>query len=163
MSVFVPPSPVQEKWWLPILPPALIAVTVSMTIFPLSAGLYVILDPFCPLEDIDIQFMKYQPNFWALIPMFCEILMKSTWILCGKPDGAYTVYDADGEQEGYYVPYLFVILEKGRQIEDVREGILNTLQPYEYPVEIRELQERPYFHCKTNRKELTAAIVAETA
>ena len=45
MSIFVPPSPVQEKWWLPILTPALIAATVSMTIFPLSAGLYVILDP----------------------------------------------------------------------------------------------------------------------
>lgn len=332
MSVFVPPSPVQEKWWLPILTPALIAATVSMTIFPLSAGLYVILDPFCPLEDIDIQFMKYQPNFWALIPMFCEILMKSTRIpedydmshlrsigtgaepmnekksreveeffhkhncmaplsagygqsegcsnftlpspmvpltdgcvgmpmpattlavfdpetleeksygeigelcmdgpakmlhyggfsagsltertLVAHPDGnrwlhtgdmgyitengvvyvlgrgdvhrygggtlymmrmesriveapgvkdGFFCFIPDREHEGYYVPYLFVILEKGRQIEDVREGILNTLQPYEYPVEIRELQERPYFHFKTNRKELTAAILAETA
>lgn len=80
MSIFVPPSPVQEKWWLPILTPALIAATVSMTVFPLSTGLCVILDPFCPLEDIDVQFMKYKPNFWALIPMFCEILMKSTRI-----------------------------------------------------------------------------------
>lgn len=332
MSVFVPPAPVQETWWLPILTPALIAATVSMTIFPLSAGLYVILDPFCPLEDIDIQFMKYRPNFWALIPMFCETLMKSKRIpddydmshlrsigtgaepmnekksreveeffhkhncmatlsagygqsegcsnftlpspmvpltdgcvgvpmpattlavfdpetleeknygeigelcmngpakmlhyggfsagsltertLVPHPDGnrwlhtgdmgyitengvvyvlgrgdvhrygggtlymmrmeskiveapgvkdGFFCFIPDKEHEGYYVPYLFVILEEGKQVEDVREGILNTLQPYEYPVEIRELQERPYFHFKTNRKELTAAILSETA
>ena len=36
---FIAPSDVQEGWWLPILPPALIAVTVSVTIFPLSTGL----------------------------------------------------------------------------------------------------------------------------
>lgn len=60
-----------------ILPPALIAVTVSMTLFPMSAGLNVVLDPFCPLEDIDIAFMEQKPNFWALVPMLCEILMKS--------------------------------------------------------------------------------------
>ena len=68
MSIFIPPSEVQEVWWTPILPPALIAVTVSMTIFPLSTGLLVALDPFCPLEDIDIEFMDRKPNFWALIP-----------------------------------------------------------------------------------------------
>ena len=77
MSVFIAPSDVQERWWLPILPPALIAVTVSMTIFPLSAGLIVVLDPFCPLDDIDIAFMEQKPNFWALVPMLCEKLMKS--------------------------------------------------------------------------------------
>ncbi|MBD9018666.1 MAG: long-chain fatty acid--CoA ligase, partial [Coprococcus comes] len=77
MSIFIPPSPVQEKWWLPILPPALIAVTVSMTLFPLSAGLIVVLDPFCPISDVDIAFMEQKPNFWALVPFLCEILMKS--------------------------------------------------------------------------------------
>lgn len=44
----------------------------------------------------------------------------------GVKDGFFC-FIPDREQEGYYVPYLFVILEKGRQIEDVREGILNTL------------------------------------
>lgn len=38
MSIFIPPSEVQEVWWTPILPPALIAVTVSMTIFPAFHG-----------------------------------------------------------------------------------------------------------------------------
>lgn len=330
MSIFVPPSPVQEKWWLPILTPALIAATVSMTIFPLSAGLYVILDPYCPLEDIDVQFMKYQPNFWALIPMFCEILMKSDRIpddydmshlrsigtgaepmnerksreveeffhrhncmatlsagygqsegcsnftlpnpmfpltdgcvgmpmpatvlavfdpetleeknygeigeVCmngpakmlyyggfsaGKltertlvlhPDGdrwlhtgdfgyisengivyilgrgdvkrygggtlymmrmesrmveasgvkdGFFCFIPDAEHEGYSVPYLFVILEEGKSIDEVKDNILATLEPYEYPVEIRVIKERPYFHFKTNRKELTEAILKE--
>ena len=77
MSIFIPPSEVQEVWWTPILPPALIAVTVSMTIFPLSTGLLVELDPFCPLEDIDIEFMDRKPNFWALIPKYCDLLMNS--------------------------------------------------------------------------------------
>lgn len=330
MSIFVPPSPVQEKWWLPILTPALIAATVSMTIFPLSAGLYVILDPYCPLEDIDVQFMKYQPNFWALIPMFCEILMKSDRIpddydmshlrsigtgaepmnerksreveeffhrhncmatlsagygqsegcsnftlpnpmfplkdgcvgmpmpatvlavfdpdtleeknygeigeVCmngpakmlyyggfsaGKltertlvlhPDGdrwlhtgdfgyisengivyilgrgdvkrygggtlymmrmesrmveasgvkdGFFCFIPDAEHGGYSVPYLFVILEEGKSIDEVKDNILATLEPYEYPVEIRVIKERPYFHFKTNRKELTEAILKE--
>lgn len=331
MSIFVAPSSVQEKWWLPILTPALIAATVAMTIFPLSAGLYVILDPYCPIDDIDIQFMEYKPNYWALIPMFCEKLMKSTRIpddydmshlrtigtgaepmnerksreveeffhkhncmaplsagygqsegcsnftlpnpmfplvdgcvgmpmpattlaifdpktleeknygevgeVCmdgpakmlyyggfsaGKltertlvlhPDGNRWLHTGDmgyisedgivyilgrgdvqrygggilymmrmeskivlapGVQDGFfcfvpdsehpdcYVPYLFVILENGKTVDDVREGILATLQPYEYPVDIRVLTERPYFHFKTNRKELTAAILQET-
>lgn len=330
MSIFVPPSPVQEKWWLPILTPALIAATVSMTVFPLSTGLCVILDPFCPLEDIDVQFMKYKPNFWALIPMFCEILMKSTRIpddydmshlrsigtgaepmnerksreveaffhkhncmaalsagygqsegcsnftlpnplfpltdgcvgmpmpatvlavfdpetleeksygeigeVCmngpakmlhyggfsaGKltertlvmhPDGerwlhtgdmgyisengivyilgrgdvkrygggtlymmrmesrmveapgvkdGFFCFVPDAEHEGYSVPYLFVILEEGKSLDEVKDGILETLEPFEYPVEIRLLTERPYFHFKTNRKELTEEILKE--
>lgn len=331
MSIFVAPSTEQEKWWLPILTPALIAATVSMTLFPLSAGLYVILDPYCPSEDIDIQFMKYKPNYWALIPMFCEILMKSTRIpddydmshlrsigtgaepmnerktreveeffhkhncmaplsagygqsegcsnftlpnplfplvdgcvgmpmpattmaifdpdtleekeygqigevcmdgpakmlhyggfssgtltertLVLHPDGIRWLHTGDmgyitkdgivyilgrgdiqrygggilymmrmeskvvlapGVKDGffcfvpdkahpnYYVPYLFVILEDGKTVDDVREGILDTLETYEYPVDIRTLTERPYFHFKTNRKELTEMLVKES-
>ena len=77
MSIFIPPAEVQEVWWTPILPPALIAVTVSMTIFPLSTGLMVSLDPFCPLEEIDVEFMDRKPNFWALIPLYCDMLMES--------------------------------------------------------------------------------------
>ena len=48
-----------------------------MTLFPLSAGLIVVLDPFCPISDVDIAFMEQKPNFWALVPFLCEILMKS--------------------------------------------------------------------------------------
>ena len=67
----------------------------------------------------------------------------------------------DAEHEGYSVPYLFVILEEGKSLDEVKDGILATLEPFEYPVEIRLLTERPYFHFKTNRKELTEEILKE--
>lgn len=329
MSIFIPPSEVQEVWWTPILPPALIAVTVSMTIFPLSTGLLVELDPFCPLEDIDIEFMDRKPNFWALIPKYCDLLMNSkripedydmshlrtigagaeamndrkyaeveeffhkhnikaklsagygqsegcsnftlpnpmfpledgcvgmpmpatvlgvfdkdlnelnygeagelcmtgpsmmihysgwrgeemtektliehpdgnTWLHTGdeayiteqgiihilgrgairaygdKPlrvmrmetkavrtpgvqDGFFCVVP-DMEHEGYFRPYLFVILDGTRTLEEVAELLKDTLDEHEYPVEIRVITERLYFHFKTNRKELTAQILEE--
>lgn len=329
MSIFIPPAEVQEVWWTPILPPALIAVTVSMTIFPLSTGLMVSLDPFCPLEEIDVEFMDRKPNFWALIPLYCDMLMESkripedydmshlrtigagaeamndrkyaeveaffhkhnvkakfsagygqsegcsnftlpnpmfpledgcvgmpmpatvlavfdkdlnemnygesgelcmmgpsmmlhysgwrgeemtektlvehpdgnTWLHTGdeayiteqgivhilgrgdikcygdKPlhimrmetktvrtpgvqDGFFCVVP-DLEHEGYYRPYLFVILDGTKTLEEVSELLKDTLEEHEYPVEIRVITERPYFHFKTNRKELTAQILEE--
>ena len=328
MSIFVPPTEVQETWWLPILTPALIAVTVSMTIFPLSAGLKVILDPFCPLSEFDVRFMELEPNYWAQIPMLCEILMNSERMPkdydmsylrsigtgaeamnerktremeeffqkhgvkakisagYGQSEGCSTftlpnpmfplvdgsvgmplpaivlsafdpdtleeksygefgeicmtgpgmmlgysgyqgdemtertlikhadgklwlhtgdigyvtehgiihilgrgyserfgggnlfvmrmetrVVNADGvkdgffclvpdqEHEGYFVPYLFVILDEGRTLDEVTPNILANLEEFEYPEEIKVIQERPYFHFKTNRKELTAEIL----
>ena len=329
MSIFIPPSDVPEKWWLPILPPALIAVTVSMAIFPLSAGLIMVLDPFCPLEDIDIAFMEQKPNFWALIPMFCEMLMKSDRIpedydmshlrsigtgaeamnerktqeveaffhkhnvkatlsagygqsegcsnftlpnpmfplvdgcvgmpmpattmavfsedleelnygeigelcmtgpammlhyagwrgdeltertLINHPDGncwlhtgdkayinehgivyilgrgttkrfgggelymmrmetkavrvagvedGFFCFVPDQDHEGYFLPYFFVILDETKSPDEVKAGLADALEEYEYPVDIRVIKERPYFHFKTNRKELTAAILEE--
>ena len=329
MSIFIPPSDVPEKWWLPILPPALIAVTVSMAIFPLSAGRIMVLDPFCPLEDIDIAFMEQKPNFWALIPMFCEMLMKSDRIpedydmshlrsigtgaeamnerktqeveaffhkhnvkatlsagygqsegcsnftlpnpmfplvdgcvgmpmpattmavfsedleelnygeigelcmtgpammlhyagwrgdeltertLINHPDGncwlhtgdkayinehgivyilgrgttkrfgggelymmrmetkavrvagvedGFFCFVPDQDHEGYFLPYFFVILDETKSLDEVKAGLADALEEYEYPVDIRVIKERPYFHFKTNRKELTAAILEE--
>ena len=329
MSIFIPPSDVQERWWLPILPPALIAVTVSMTIFPLSAGLIMVLDPFCPLEDIDIAFMEQKPNFWALVPMFCEMLMKSDRIpedydmshlrsigtgaeamnerktqeveaffhkhnvkatlsagygqsegcsnftlpnpmfplvdgcvgmpmpattmavfsedleelnygeigelcmmgpammlhyagwrgdeltertLINHPDGncwlhtgdkayinehgivyilgrgtterfgggelymmrmetkavrvagvedGFFCFVPDDEHEGYVLPYFFVIPDGTKSLDEIKAGLKEALEDYEYPVEIRVIKERPFFHFKTNRKELTAAIMEE--
>ena len=329
MSIFIPPAGVPEKWWLPILPPALIAVTVSMAIFPLSAGLIMVLDPFCPLEDIDIAFMEQKPNFWALIPMFCEMLMKSDRIpedydmshlrsigtgaeamnerktqeveaffhkhnvkatlsagygqsegcsnftlpnpmfplvdgcvgmpmpattmavfsedleelnygeigelcmtgpammlhyagwrgdeltertLINHPDGncwlhtgdkayinehgivyilgrgttkrfgggelymmrmetkavrvagvedGFFCFVPDQDHEGYFLPYFFVILDETKSLDEVKAGLADALEEYEYPVDIRVIKERPYFHFKTNRKELTAAILEE--
>lgn len=332
MSVFIPASEEQETWWLPILTPALVAATVSMTIFPMSAGLRVILDPFCPIDDIDVRFMDLKPNYWALIPMMCAILMKSDRIpedydmshlksigpgaepmserkyreveeffhkhncihtlsagygqseggscftlpnpmfplndgcvgmpmpatvlsafdsetleeknygeigeicmtgpakmlgyrgymgeemteraLVAHPDGeiwlhtgdigyiteqgivhilgrGFTerfgggylfmmrmesrVVEAEGvedgffcfvpdqDHEGYFVPYLFVILEEGKTLEEVKPAILASLEEHEYPAEITVIKERPYFHFKTNRKELTAEIAARLA
>lgn len=295
----------------------------------MSAGLNVVLDPFCPLEDIDIAFMEQKPNFWALVPMLCEILMKSDripedydmshlrtlgtgaeamnerktqeveaffhkhnvtatlsagygqsegcsnftlpnpmfplvdgcvgmpmpatvmsvfsddleelsygeigelcmtgpammlhyggWMgaemtertLINHPDGkcwlhtgdkayinehgivyilgrgttkrygggelymmrmetkavrvpgvadGFFCFVPDQEHEEYFLPYFYVILDGTKTLDEVKAGLADALEDYEYPVEIRVITERPFFHFKTNRKELTAAILAE--
>lgn len=41
------------------------------------------------------------------------------------------------------------------------QSLRKALEEHEYPVEIREITERPYFHFKTDRKGLTAQILKE--
>ena len=60
-----------------LLPPALIAVTVSMILMPMASNKLLILDPFVDVQDIDLEMMRYKPNVWPMIPMFVEILMRS--------------------------------------------------------------------------------------
>lgn len=67
----------------------------------------------------------------------------------------------DKEHEGFFVPYLFIILDGSKTLDEVKAGLKEALEDYEYPVDIRVIEERPYFHFKTNRKELTEAILAE--
>jgi len=76
----------------------------------------------------------------------------------GVKDGFFCLVP-DQENEGYFVPYLYVVLDEGRTLDEVTPNILATLEEHEYPEEITVIEERPYFHFKTNRKELTAAIV----
>ena len=67
----------RPTWLLTLLPPALIAVTVSTMLVPMASNRMLILDPFVDVNDIDLEMMRYKPNTWPLIPMFMEILMKS--------------------------------------------------------------------------------------
>jgi len=67
----------RPSWLVTILPPALVAVTVSMMLVPMCSNRLLILDPFVDVYDIDLELMRYKPNTWPLIPMFMEILMKS--------------------------------------------------------------------------------------
>ena len=67
----------RPTWLTTILPPALVAVTVSMMLVPMCSNRLLILDPFVDVYDIDLELMRYKPNTWPLIPMFMEILMKS--------------------------------------------------------------------------------------
>ena len=60
-----------------LLPPALIAVTVSMLLMPMASNKLLILDPWVDVMDIDLEMMRYKPNVWPMIPMFVEILMRS--------------------------------------------------------------------------------------
>lgn len=78
----------------------------------------------------------------------------------GVKDGFFCLVP-DQEHEGYYRPYLFVILDGTKTLEEVAELLKDTLEEHEYPVEIREITERPYFHFKTDRKGLTAQILKE--
>ena len=67
----------------------------------------------------------------------------------------------DQDHEGYFLPYFFVILDETKSLDEVKAGLADALEEYEYPVDIRVIKERPYFHFKTNKKELTAAILEE--
>lgn len=67
----------RPTWLVTLLPPVLIAVTVSMLLMPMASNKLLILDPFVDVNDIDLEMMRYRPNGWPMIPMFVEILMRS--------------------------------------------------------------------------------------
>ena len=313
----------RPTWLVTILPPALIAITVSMLLMPMASNKLLILDPWVDINDIDLEMMRYRPNGWPMIPMFVEILMRSNRIpadydmshliaagagceafnngqvqraqkflndhncnaiftvgygqseagsnitfpcpaypiangnvgipmplnlmgifrgerecgynekgeICVSGPGNMLGYDneeatnrtlvrhADGrlwlhtgdtgymnedgviyalgrglakrynpenpekskrlieiamenqisdaaipglidsffviardpENDGYYIPYLYVVLEKGHTVEDIRSQVFEALEEYQQPVEIIQIPERPFYHFKTNR------------
>lgn len=67
----------RPTWMVTILPPALVAVVVSMILLPLVSNKLLILNPWVAPEDLDLECMRYKPNNWPMIPMFLEILMNS--------------------------------------------------------------------------------------
>lgn len=318
----------RPTWLVTILPPALIAVTVSMLLMPMASNKLLILDPWVDVNDIDLEMMRYRPNGWPMIPMFVEILMRSDRIpadydmshliaagagaeafnngqvqraqkflndhncnaiftvgygqseaasnitfpcpafpiangnvgipmpmnimgifrgerecgynekgeICVSGPGNMLGYDneeatnktmirhADGrlwlhtgdtgymnesgvvyalgrglakrfnpedpsksrrlveiamenqvsdanvaglidsffvitkdpENEGFHIPYLYVVLEKGYTIENVRPAIIDALEEFQHPVEIIQIPERPFYHFKTNRLHMEA-------
>lgn len=324
-AVFTAGIDLRLTWLTTCLPPALVAATVSMILTPMASNKLLYLDPFCLISDLDLELMRYNPNCWALIPQFTEVLVNSERIpqdfslenlycvgsgaeslnnkqirniqrflknhkcnayfsvgygmseggsgftipcegkslencCCGIPmpsttigifnsstneeveagtigeicksgagimlsfqdeestrkvlkchkDGkvwihtgdygymtkegilyvmgrglreratggdlfpvpmenkvvdlegvrdAFFVIVPDLENEGYYLPYLYLVLEEGTSLEKVREPIYNALQPHERPVEIILIDKRPYFHFKTNRRGLGEKII----
>lgn len=313
-------------WMLTSLPPCLVAVVVSMILTPLASNKLLILNPFCDVQDLDLEVMRYRPNFWPIIPMFMEIIMRSTRIpedydmshilaagagcesfnngqlrraqeylekhnchitfttgygqseagsnctfpcsavpmgngnigipmpittmsifkpgtqeeltynqigeICKTGPGNMIGYDSkeataralqkhedgmvwlhtgdigymtedgiifaltrghserfsggeliglvmenkiidaqidgivdeffviapDQEHEGYFLPYLYVVLEDGYTIDDIRSDVMDIMEEHERPVDIIQLPERPFFHFKTNRIGLTKAL-----
>lgn len=67
----------RPNWLVTCLPPALVAVVVSMVLLPLSSNKLLIMDPFCREEDVDLELMRYKANNWPIIPMFLETIMHS--------------------------------------------------------------------------------------
>lgn len=68
----------RPTWLVTHFPAALVAVVVSMMLLPLASNKLLILDPFCNDDDLDLEMMRYRPNCWPLVPMFVEIIMRSS-------------------------------------------------------------------------------------
>lgn len=68
----------RPTWLMAHFPPALVSVVVSMILLPLASNKLLILDPFCDPIDVDLEMMRYRPNCWPLVPMFIEIIMRSS-------------------------------------------------------------------------------------
>ena len=77
----------------------------------------------------------------------------------GMDDGFFVIAP-DPEHEGYFLPYLYLILEQGAYQAEVEQAIRSALEPHQQPVEVTLIKERSYFHFKTNRRELAAEIAA---
>ena len=67
----------RSTWLVTCLPPALVAVVVSMVLLPLSSNRLLIMDPFVSDKDVDLELMRYKANNWPTIPMFIEIVMRN--------------------------------------------------------------------------------------
>lgn len=73
-----PCSTAQRDLWLhTVIPPVIVSVVVAAMCYPLADGKVLALDPYCEIEDLDIEMMHYQPNGWALVPMFVNVLLES--------------------------------------------------------------------------------------
>ena len=66
-------------------------------------------------------------------------------------DDEFFVLIDDEEHPGYYVPYLYVVLEEGYSIDSIRDKVDACLDEYMRPADIIQLDKRPFFHFKTNR------------
>lgn len=75
-------------------------------------------------------------------------------------DDEFFVILPDPDHEWCFLPYLFVVLEDGYTVDDIRDQIAASLDDYMQPVQIIALPERPFFHFKTNRLGLAKDIEA---
>lgn len=67
----------RPNWLVTCLPPALVAVVVSMTLLPLASNKLLIMDPFVFETDVDLEVMHYKANNWMSIPRFYNVLLNS--------------------------------------------------------------------------------------
>ena len=67
----------RDLWLHTIIPPVIVSVVIAAMCYPLADGKQLILDPYCKLEDLDIEMMHYKPSGWALVPQFFDNLLNS--------------------------------------------------------------------------------------
>lgn len=80
IAVIQAPKGERPTWLLAIIPPTLVACVVAFMWQPLAAGKQLILDPFCRLEDVDLEMMYFRPNAWGIPPILFEVLLGSNRI-----------------------------------------------------------------------------------
>ena len=59
--------------------------------------------------------------------------------------------------------YLYVVLKEGYTVESISDKVNACLEEYQRPVEIIQIDKRPFFHFKTNRIGLMRELKAESA
>jgi acyl-coenzyme A synthetase/AMP-(fatty) acid ligase len=69
---------------------------------------------------------------------------------------SFFVIAPDRKHNGYYVPYLYAVLEDGHTVDSIQTEVNKALKDHEHPVEIIQIPERPFYHFKTNRLHLEA-------
>lgn len=70
----------RELWLHTVIPPVIVSVVTAAMCYPLSDGKVLALDPYCKIEDLDLEMMHYKPNGWALVPQFVNVLIESNRI-----------------------------------------------------------------------------------
>lgn len=66
-------------------------------------------------------------------------------------DDEFFVLIPDKAHEGCFLPYLYVVLHDGYTVADVEGDVRKVLEEHMQPVEIIQIENRPFFHFKTNR------------
>ena len=69
-----------ELWLHTVIPPVIVSVVVAAMCYPLADGKVLALNPYCKIEDLDLEMMHYKPNGWALVPQFVNVLLESSRI-----------------------------------------------------------------------------------
>lgn len=95
-----------------------------------------------------------------------EVLPMENLVANARIDGIddeFFVLANDESHPGYYVPYLYVVLKDGYTVDSIRAKVEECLEEYMYPVEIIQLEKRPFFHFKTNRIGLLRQLKEESA
>ena len=70
----------RELWLHTVIPPVIVSVVTAAMCYPLADGKVLALDPYCKIEDLDLEMMHYKPNGWALVPQFVNVLIESNRI-----------------------------------------------------------------------------------
>ncbi len=70
----------RDLWLHTIIPPAIVSIVIAAMCYPLADGKQLILDPYCKLEDLDLEMMYYKPSGWIMVPIFFNVLLESNRI-----------------------------------------------------------------------------------